>query len=242
MAAQGGRPTPVKGAKRGLIALAAAIAALVVASAALVVGWRALDQAGAARDIANARIPSAPTGAPAQDATTGPPAAQLPTDPTGPATEPVDPAATGTVPTLNARTVYDKKYTNESLKMSAGCGDTVNIDLDEPRLRVATENAELTFDTPCGARTSTFTFTSGVAGSAVESADTTPAECNDKIRTSPLGEIPQPVRRGRVFCVMTSLDNARGSGDTWKMVVVEIKSTAEDGTVTIEANAWNIPN
>lgn len=237
----GSQPTPPTGGRRSLIAIAIAITAVVVASVSVVISWRALDQAGDARDIANARGLQAPAAT--QAPTTGSTAEPPPVDLTGTPIEPVDPAVTGTLPTLNAQTQYAVKYTGESLKMLvAGCADEMYIDLDEPRLRVGLGSAELSFETECSGGTPTLKLVNGVVGSEVESPVTTPAECNEKIRTSPLGEIAQPARRGRVFCVMTNLDLARASGDTWKMVVVEVKSTAQDGTVTIQANAWNIPN
>jgi hypothetical protein len=237
----GAQPTAPTGGRRSLIAIAVAIAAVVVALGSLGISWRALDQAGDARDIANARGPAGPAAT--QEPATGPTTEPAPADPTDAPAVPVDPAATGPLPTLNAQTQYTVKYTGESLKMVvAGCTDEMYIDLDEPRLRVGLGSAELSFETECSGGTQTLKLVNGAVGSEAESPTTTPAECNEKIRTSPLGEIAQPARRGRVFCVMTNLDIARASGDTWKMVVVEVKSTAQDGTVTIQANAWNIPN
>jgi hypothetical protein len=233
-------PAPT-GGRRSLVAIAVAALAIVVALGSMLVSWRALDQASDARDIANARgtePPAVPVDAPTQNPTTDP----VSTDPTDVPTAPDDPTTTGAVPTLNAQTQYTVKYEDESLKISAGCTEAMYIDLDEPRLGVASEIAEISFDTPCGSGPSTISLSPGVVGSAVDTAETTPADCNDKIRTSRLSETPQPARRGRVFCVMTNVDNARTSGDTWKMVIVEIASTAQDGTVTLRVDAWNIPD
>ena len=211
-----------------------------IAVASAVVSWRALDQANDARDIADALgsreiIEPAAVPEPADPPTTEPATA-------GAAGEPLDSGATPTVPTLNAQTRYETKYSGESLKLQGSCTDYLYIDLDEPRLRVESGKAELMLDVDCNGAASTLQMVNGVVGSELEAAVTTPAECNESIRTSPLGTPSQPVRRGKVYCFMTSLDTARTSGDTWKMVVVEIKSTAQDGTVTLVADAWNIPD
>lgn len=226
---------PGKRSRGSLIAIVAAGFALIVALTSAAISWRALDQANVARDIANAR------GLPAPAPTVGE-SADTPAQPTAATQEPVDTGETEPAPTLNAQTRYEKKYTGESLKLQTSCTEQLYIDLDEPRLRVESGKGELLFDVDCGGAASTLQMAEGVIGSELEAPPTTPTECNEHIRTSPLGTPSQPVRRGKVYCFMTNLDTARASGDTWKMVVVEIKSTAQDGTVTINADAWNIPD
>jgi hypothetical protein len=41
--------------------------------------------------------------------------------------------------------------------------------------------------------------------------------------------------------VTTNYATARESGDVWRMALVEIVAVANDGAVTIQATAWNIP-
>jgi hypothetical protein len=240
-------PTP-RGAgsargRHGLIPIAVAALALVVASASALVSWRAIDRANDARDIALARGGQgggAATSDPSAGPSTAGPASTEPSQ--GLASEPADPEATGSVPVLNEQTKYEIRYAKQPLQIQAACNMTVNLDLDEPRVQVDDSIAELLYMRPCSSQPATLTLTGGAQGSEVDSPDSTPAECVDKIRTSPIGiGVALPIRRGRVFCIMTSLNTARERADTWKIVVLETSAVGEDGTVGLDASAWNIP-
>ncbi|GAA0795109.1 hypothetical protein [Spirilliplanes yamanashiensis] len=216
--------------------------ALLLAAGSAVLSWRAADRAGdaVARLDALAAATAAPPPAPteAAPAPTGPPAeppADLPAEPTDPA---LDPDAQ---PTLNAQTRYAVKYTAETLRIPSACSDTVYVDLDEPRVQVPSGTAEIRYYDPCGIRSGTLAMSEGVRGSEVESEAVTPTECADQIRTRPLSTAEHPVRRGQVYCLTTSLDAARSAATTWKMVLLVVSATAQDGTITLQASAWDIP-
>ena len=60
-------------------------------------------------------------------------------------------------------------------------------------------------------------------------------------RTAPVAGIGIPVRQGTVVCLQTSFSYARSHGDPWRIVLVEVTGVGNDGTVTVQASAWNIP-
>jgi hypothetical protein len=229
------------GSRRGTIAVGVALLALIVSLASAVFAWRAIDQANDARDMALAGGGrSSPGTDPAGGGVT-----TAPTTDAGPAATTkapaADPNATPAAPVLNEQTKYRVKYTKRAMNLQTRCGSDLYIDLDEPRVRVDASVAELSFSMPCGTDPAYFKLT-GAEGSAVESPKITPSDCNDKIQLSPVGDDVQlPARQGRVLCVKTSLGRADAAGDTWKMVVVEVTATGEDGVVSIEASAWDIP-
>jgi hypothetical protein len=227
---------PSKGGRRfGLAALAIATIALLLGRFAAVQSWRAADKADQALDQLNEFA-----GAPAATPTAEPPAVtDPPTDP--PTTDPT-PAETGSVPALNAQTEYEVRYPDETLRMPGDCAQTVYIDLDEPRVRVQTGLAEFTYHDPCGTQTAYVDLRQGVRGSLAPSASITPIECGELIRTSPLSDNNQPIRRGQVYCINTSLDEARNSAGTWKMVILEVTAVTQDGAATFKASAWDIPS
>jgi hypothetical protein len=219
--------------------MAIAVAALVVALVAATFSWRATSRAGDVADRLDA-LAAKQTGAPAVQTTIEPTPANEPTEPSPP-TEPTEPA--GSAPTLNAQTQYKVRYTDEALKISARCNDTVYLDLDEPRVQVDSLISELTYSDGCGSASAKLRLRSGIEGSEVQSPAVTPPECAEQIRTSPLPQNgDQPVRRGQVYCIKTSLDAARNSGISWKMIILSVSATAQDGTVTLKASAWDIPN
>jgi hypothetical protein len=229
----------VRKSKLGLVTVCVAVLALIVALASAALSWRALDQANDARDIAKAGQGGVPAGAasgqPVVASTLEPSAAGTPT-----VDVPTEPAE-GEPPVLNAQTQYGVKYANQSMTIPAGCGDYINIDLDEPRVSVDQGDADVQYLDPCGNDPGTLALSDDVQGSEAPATTVTPIECADRIRASPLGQGKQPVRTGRVFCITTSLGAAKSRGDTWKMVVLSIVATGKDGTVSIKASAWNIP-
>jgi hypothetical protein len=226
-----------------LVTLAVAVVALLLAFVSSVVAWRAASRAGDAVDRV-AALEKAKAVAPQPESTTTPPVADQPAN--QPTDEPTDEPAeqpTGAVPTLDAQTQYKTRYTGQPLKIAAGCGQTVYLDLDEPRVQVDTSIAEFNYYDGCGGEPAHFRMQSGIDGSQVPSTSVTPVECAEQIRANPLLHNANiPVHRGDVFCVTTSLDNARAAGISWKMVMLTILATAQDGTVSLKANAWDIPS
>lgn len=227
---------PAKGGRLfGLAALAVALIALLLGGFAAVQSWRAADKADQALDQLT-KLAAAPVAT----STAEPPAvSDPPTDP--PALAEPTPADTGSVPALNAQTEYKPKYPNETLRMPGNCNQTVYIDLDEPRVRVESGISEFTYYDGCGTQTPYVNLHQGVRGSLAPSAFVTPIECGELIRTSPLSDSNQPIRRGQVYCINTSLDEARNSAGTWKMVILEVTAVTQDGAATFKASAWDIP-
>jgi hypothetical protein len=218
-----------------LFAVVVSVLALLVAVVSAGLSWRAASKADEALDrIAGL---AAPVGQPSEPVTEP---TDAPTQP-GPTDEP-DPNATGAAPELNAQTQYTTHYTDQAMRLPSGCGDYITVDLDEPRVAVDSSAAEIRYIDPCGSTPAYFTLGEGVKGSEVDSESVTPIECADRIRTSPLSSDNQPIRRGQVFCINTSLDTARSSASTWKMVIVSVTAVARDGTVSLTASAWNIPD
>jgi len=171
-------------------------------------------------------------------------AAEIPaTDATTEATDPPETTPTGSVPSLNAQTQFTVNYTGKRMRIAATCNDYVYIDLDEPRIQAASGVAELTYSNDCGTEPPSLKISNdGVEGSEVQSEKVTPAECTSAIQLSPLPRTELPIRQGQVYCIKTSLGQARESAQTWKMVIVSINSVSEDDTIGLEASAWDIPS
>jgi hypothetical protein len=226
------------GRSRGMITVAIAVVALFLALLSTVFSWRAASTAGHNADdikALTARLAAVPA-APAPTEPVVQPASGSTEDP---AADPTD-SPTGSVPTLNAQTQYKIRYTDEPLQVPAGCNQRINVDLDEPRVQVGTNVSELYV--ACGSPASTIRLGDGVNGSEVQSASVTPIECAERIRTSPLAaDVDLPVRRGQVYCITTSRDAAANSAISWKMVVLSVTATAQDGSLTLKATAWDIP-
>ncbi|GAA2555848.1 hypothetical protein GCM10010435_28080 [Winogradskya consettensis] len=203
--------------------------------------WRALGRADDALAQVNALASARAAETPPQVAadptvattTTDPPTSVASDDPTA------EPAAT--VPSLDAQTQYKTRYTGQTLRIPPSCNSSVYIDLDEPRVQTESNVAELIYNNPCGVGTAQFSLRNDVTASAVPSEAVTPIECAEQIRTSPLGTADEPIRRGSVYCVKTSPNDAQATGITWKMVILAVTATAQDGTVTLKASAWDIP-
>ena len=236
-------PAAPAGAKRSrgvLLALGVSALALLVAAVSLVVAWRAVDQAGDAKRFALAGgggVAAPATEVPATTAAPPPTTAA----PTG-TPAPPDPTSTADPAPLDERTVYTVTYEKQVLTLKAGCNDNMYIDLDEPRANVEYSDYDLGFVNRCQGGTSNLNLGEGVEGSEAGNPQMTPHDCAERIRTSPIGTDAQvPVRKGVVLCLTTSLAKARGKGDSQRMVRLEITGTADDGTVTLQSTAWNIP-
>ena len=219
-----------------LVAVGVSVLALLFAVASAGLSWRAASKADEALDRVTGL--AAPVGQPSEPL---PDPMDAPTTPPEPTDEP-DVNATGAAPELNAQTQYKTHYTDQVMRLPSNCGDEITVDLDEPRVAVDSSAAEIRYTDPCGPTPAYFNLGEGVKGSEVDSDSVTPIECADRIRTSPLSGENQPIRRGQVFCINTSLNTARSSASTWKMVIVSVTAIAQDGTVSLTASAWNIPD
>ena len=215
---------------------AAAGLALVLSLVAAFTSWRVTSSV----DKLQTTVDSL-RGAPVQTSTPGAPT-EATEPPTDTATEP-NATPTGSTPSLNAQTQFTVNYTKKRMRISGACNDSVYIDLDEPRVQSPSDAAELSFLNPCGGDTPPrFTIQKDdVQGSEIKSDSVTPAECNNQIQLSPLPRAGLPIRQCQVYCIMTSLNNARASAQSWKMVVLSVTSVASDDTVALEASAWDIP-
>jgi hypothetical protein len=213
--------------------------ALVVSAGTAVLAWQALDKAGDARDIALAGGGSSGKGG--AQPTAAAPGGSAPTK----GAEPADPPTGGstsstTPPELNAATVYTEKYTSSPLTLRVpSCGE-MTVDLDEPRVQVEDAKAELTLKY-CGG-SPYFLLSEGVDASQAGSPTVTPQECSDKIRADAIvAEEHIPVVQGLVLCVTTSFADAKSRGDVWRLIRVKVTGVGNDHSVTINADAWNIP-
>lgn len=216
-----------------MVALGAALLALLVSCASALFSWRAADQAAEAKDAA--------LGGRSQQGAT--PQAGVPNPTAAPAEKPppADPNAT-VPPTLGEDTVYSVHYTKQTLTLTAKCNDSMYADLDEPRGNVASNGADIEFIAGCSATNpSGLSLGSGVDASSAGAPNMDPRECADRIRTSPVGDAPIPVRKGVAICMTTSYAAARARGDRWRLVLLVVTGVAEDGAVTVEANAWDAP-
>lgn len=232
-------PQPRKGLV--VIAIAVAAVALIVAAIGAVSSWRAADRA----DEAIAKIDALAAQRPQNPALPDPaPSDAVPSTPAEEETTAPPDGEGGSVPSLTPQTQYKVKYAGEALTIVTRCNDDVGIDLDEPRVQVSDVVSEITFANGCNASSPPrITLRSGVEGSEVTSDKVMPVECAEKIRTSPLADNTEvPIRRGQVYCVKTSLDTARSSATSWKMVVLSVTAIAQDGTVSLRSSAWDIPS
>lgn len=240
-----GAPSVAPRRSRGAgLAVVLALFSLIVSLGTAAIAWRALDQAGDARDIALAGNGGAkPTAAAPGGGGEGAPAPTTAAAPVDTATEGASDgggASSTTPPKLDERTVYTPDYPRQTLTITTnGCNGS-GVDLDEPR--VNGNNAEL-FLVKCYDGQLFLKLGEGVSASSAVSATSTPTECSEKIRTTPLiGESKVPARQGQVLCLSTSYSAAKSSGDKWRMVLVEVTGVGNDNTTaTISATAWVIP-
>lgn len=227
-----------------LLAMSIAALALVIAFVSAGFAWRAMDQAKDAKTIALAggRGPLGPTSQATGSAPPGtsPTSAATSDPPTGP---PVDTTVTPGLPELNERTQYTVKYQKQPLIVrQARCNADVYVDLDEPRVGVGRDQADLVQALDCGAQSLSFQLGGGAQGSQSDTPGLTPQDCAERIRTAPLpADSAVPVRKGVVVCVITSLVSAQSRGDTQKMVLVEVGGVSDDKAVSVLVTAWNIP-
>lgn len=223
---------PARKPRPGMLAIGAvAVVAFLLALIAAVNSWRAASAVGALQT----KVDRLGTAAAPQPGPVATPPAEATTDSPSP-----DATPTGSAPTLNAQTQYKVNYVSKRMNISGVCNQTVYLDLDEPRVQSGSNEAELNIGN-CNGGPPNFTLADGVQGSQVDSDSVTPIECNNQIQLSPLPRVGMPLRQGQVYCVVTSLDNARAAALSWKMVVLSVSSIGEDGKVSLDASAWDIP-
>jgi hypothetical protein len=257
-------PEETRRPRRRWVALAVVLAllALVTATASGALAWQALDRAESARAYARSLAPTPDPrlagsatdttpepivpgegGAP-DDPTTDPTATAGPATSTRPSASAAPASSTGTgsgaAAPLDPKASYPVAYDKQPLRLQVGCSAVMYVDLDEPRSNVNDKHSDLRYDSTCGANAPNLTLGPGAdGGSKVASAALTAADCDEHIRSDPLGSrAGVPVRRGLVLCVLTSLADARERGDTQKMVLLEVTGLADDGTAGLRATSW----
>lgn len=219
-----------------IIALAASVIALLAALGSAALSLTALQQANAAKEAAGGTKTADNRGG------NNPPAGGQPTNNPPPTLSSPKPSLTGP-PVLDERTNYSVKYTKQSLTLTAACNYSMYADLDEPRGNVASNGADLVFHGGCSATDpAEFRVGDDVDAGLVENANATPQECTDRIRRTPVGDAPIPVRQGIAICVTTSYNAARARGDVWRVVLIVVTGVSDLRTVTVETSAWNIPS
>ncbi len=233
------RPTRSKG---GLLAIGISLVALLLAFGSAVFAWRAIDQAKDAKDIAIGRAPVLASNEP--PATQPEPTTVDPGQTPGEESAAPDggPRSPGEPPALGERTVYKPHYEKQVLRLAAQCNSWSYVDLDEPRVNVGSSGYDLRLSMGCNNAPSRFNLGYGVDGSDAAQIATKPQECADLIRAAPIPrEGSVPVRKGIVICLTTDYAAARERGDEWRMVLVEVVAIGNDGAVTVQATAWDIP-
>jgi hypothetical protein len=220
--------------RRGAVTFAVVLAvlALVASAGASLISWRALAVAGS-RSVATPT--PTPAGAPGQIGPSEAPSA----DPVESAAA-LDPSAD---PSAEAGAGYTVSYAQEPLKVQVGCASVMYLDLDEPRADAEQQQSDLRYDSRCGTDRPTLTLAPGAeAGSQVQSPDIDAPGCDKSIRTSPLGVgAGVPVQKGTVLCVLTSATEAEDRGDRPRMVLIEVTEVSKDGTASMRATSWTVP-
>jgi hypothetical protein len=216
-----------------LVLVALSLISLVVAVAGTGIGLYALTEARAARtELAQL---TGGNGTPDRQ----PPAAETPGSVVTTTAAAPRPSATAGV--LDPRASYGVKYEKQVLVISdPGCYSRERIDLDEPRVAPG-GGVDVTVSGACNSTPATAEIDGKAALSA--SAQVTPNECVELLRTAPLSaERAIPLNRGVVLCVHTDFSAAQTAGLPWIIALVEVTSVGNDGRVELTVTAWNVPN
>lgn len=221
---QAGRPKP------NLLTLGVAALAIAIAIVSLIVAAAAFIRAGDDGDTVTAQ-PSAPAPtwaappSPTQSAAAS--VAPVPSDDTS-----RDPGQ------LQPDAEYPPAYENQTLTVQSG-SNYVDIDLDEPRVRPANGSDGNYYAD--GGGTGKFDFGASERVAPVQSAEASPPDCVEAIRSSAsVNDMAAPV--GLTVCVLTSRANAASEGKTQKIVRLHVDSVAKDNdTLTLSLTAWNVP-
>jgi hypothetical protein len=175
-------------------------------------------------------------------------AAPTPEDGAGPTVASPEPGASEVGPTIPGPTgtiepagVYTRAYQDERLRAeSPGCVDNgnfqVGIDFDLPQVASGGIDAVYSGCDPG-------TIQSDLQQAEVSSAEATPEECIDKVRTQPASS-PIPAAKGLTVCFRTDKNTAQEQATTQKIVfmtVTGVSSANGGGILNVTLNAWNVP-
>jgi hypothetical protein len=212
------------------VATTASVIAVVLSILALAVAVLALYKSGGE---ATAAVHQA-------SRTDAPPTPQGGAVPTVASPEP-DASEAGPPGTIEPTGVYTRAYQDERLRAeSPGCVDNgnfqVGIDFDLPQVASGGIDAVYSGCDPG-------TIQSDLQQAEVSSAEATPEECIDKIRTQPASS-PIPAAKGLTVCFRTDKNTAQEQATTQKIVfmtVTGVSSANGGGILNVTLNAWNVP-
>ncbi|MEU4220093.1 hypothetical protein [Actinoplanes sp. NPDC026623] len=159
-------------------------------------------------------------------------------------------------------------YTDEELRIQAGCGTTTFVDLDEPRVNVAAAAGDLRFESHCEPDAAPRLAPGPGAAAAGLSKDAAAGQvgCAAAISTAALdGATTVPATKGLILCILTgpgaapspsaaspsvaspsasasaaSAIDAGVGGPGVRMVRVEVTEVTADGTANLRATSWAV--
>lgn len=223
-----------------------AVLALVIALAAMVFARSAASQAQRAENLADEALSQTSTE-PDTDSSAEPstsPEPETPEDESS--TEPPD--GNSLDPTiappdvLDPQAEYSATYTAEVLNPRATTRSSADIDLDEPRVGADPSTIDITVHLDFGSTVPYISLEHEVAAAEASADALTPEDCADLIRTGPVPEGEGiPAQRGTVLCVATSLNKAAAEGINQKLVLLRVTELGDEGRVTIQVDAWEVP-
>ncbi|SHM88883.1 hypothetical protein [Cryptosporangium aurantiacum] len=225
---QPGDPTvrPDAQSRKNFLTLGVAVAALVLAALSLVIATLAFGRTGN-RETTAAQQPLEPTAAASLPERSADTAAPVPSDDTSP----LDPGR------LEPSADYRLAYENQTLTVQSG-GYGVEMDLDEPRVRPE-KGSDGVYGTASG--TGSFDFARAERVAPVQSAQASPGDCVEAIRSS-ASVTTMAAAAGLTVCILTSRGAAAGQGITQKVVRFHVDAVARDNdTLTVSLTAWNVP-
>lgn len=132
---------------------------------------------------------------------------------------------------------FTEAYSGQRLRVTDECSGRL-LDLDEPRVGVESLGYEVQYQFCSGK--SELGFSSGTSVSRGGVEDAGPGDCVEAIRVGVDPSRFAPTQQEHL-CVITSADTAQEQGITQKVVLLSVLGIAQDGTLTVEATAWNIP-
>lgn len=229
-----------------------AVAALMVAIPAAALAVYAIGKAGQASEQAREARAQAESlaGETGEPDTPGDAQGNVPTTPAinegddQPAQSPTEASPDATPPdVLNPQATYTEKYADEVLNPQATEYNSAYVDLDEPRVGGDLSQADITLNLEFDNSVPYFSFGNDVvAARAPDTAELTPQDCRELIRTGPLPDGSEvPAQRGLVLCVATSPEGAAAQGITQKIVVLHVTALADGARATVHLDAWEIP-
>jgi hypothetical protein len=122
------------------------------------------------------------------------------------------------------------------------CDGNLYVDLDEPRVGVTSQEADLELSQECIGKDRLLLSYAGSTVAIAPNSNVTPNDCAELIRTGALSSNQSvPVELGTVLCLVTNRQAAEVEGITQKIVRIHITAVAK-GTVSATAFAWNVPD